>query len=129
MPAASENRITQISETVVEAKTKFTFDVMGVQDDEEQQVDDDDPDPDQPRPEARLEGLTSLLEAVREPSPLRALLLIVHAADVLYATATAETAASGTRRGWRGGCSVRAAARKVGHGRSGVMAQRPLRRK
>ena len=36
----------------------------------------------------------------------------------LYATATAaaERRASGTRRGWRGGCSVRAAARKVGHG-------------
>jgi hypothetical protein len=42
----------------------------------------------------------------------------------IYATAALETA-SGIRRGWRGGCSVRVAARKVGHGRSGAIAQRP----
>jgi len=38
--------------------------------------------------------------------------------------AAAETA-SGTSRGCLGGCSVRVAARKVGQGRSGVIAQRP----
>ena len=103
----------------------------GVQDGEEQQVDEHDADPDEARPEARLEGLAVLLDSARKrrfrlrdrrpgpPLPGRGRCRTPRLALSCDRGGRRDRKAE-TSRGWRGGCSVRVAARKVGQGRSGT---------
>ena len=148
MPSALESSTTQISETRVDEKTKLTFTAVRVQADEEREVDDGRACGEQPQPEARLEAPGALaplrqlsaLRLVDRPlrAPLRCVLgpaarppraRVYSRPRPTQAAALAVWYASGTSRGWRGGCNVAVAARKVGQGRSGDRAQRPCRRK
>ena len=108
----------------VEAKTKLTFDVLRVQDDEEQQVDADDADADQPRPEARLEGpARPCFERGSEALGASARSCWSSTPASLYATAAAETA-----RAARGGAGAAAAACASRRGRWGRDAPASSRR-